>query len=123
MPRNIPGSVSTRTQAQKNGESASVLDFDRTGYCNKAANWSYDGIVAPSLDRISGAVTRFTNTVGAVVNLLVQSGGSGYTQATIVITDASGSGASYSAVIANGSVVATTLISGGSGYSPTPQSP
>ena len=56
--RTIPGSVSTRTQSQKNGEPVSVLDFDTTGYANKASGWCYDGTVAATLDRITGANTR-----------------------------------------------------------------
>ena len=117
--RVIPGSVSTRTQAQKNGESVSVLDFDTTGYANKASGWCYDGTVASTLDRITCAQTRFANTVGVVVNLIVVSGGTGYTHATITITGA-GTGASFNATVAGGAITGVTPVSGGSGYSPNP---
>lgn len=66
------------------------------------------------------AVISVTLSGGAITQVAVTSGGSGYTTApNVVITAASGSGATFTANLTSGSVSTVTVNYGGSGYKGT----
>jgi len=56
----------------------------------------------------------------AITSIAVQAGGTLYTNATVSITDATGSGAVATAVITGGVITAINVTNGGAGYSATP---
>lgn len=90
-------------------------DFDLISYCNEARNHvAADTGVLRSL--ISVTLTPGTEFYpwGAVTGLSISAPGSGYTSASLAFS--TGSGASATASVANGSVNSVTVTSGGSAF-------
>lgn len=56
---------------------------------------------------------------GAIVQVLVLAGGTGYTSASVSVSSAAGSGATFTVTIASGSITAVNVNAGGTDYSDT----
>jgi hypothetical protein len=97
-------------------------DFAHDGLTNAQAktNWQATDFTTPSISQ-GTATGNPTVTTGAIASIAVGMGGYNYGSApSVTITDATGSGASYTTTISSGVVTAFNKISGGSSYSSTP---